>query len=180
MLALLTLLLPAAWCLARVRVRRSLPRIKWLLLATALIYGWTTPGEYIWASSWSPTQEGIELALDQILRLSAVILSLQIVLHYLSRRDLVIGLVHLLWPLSFLRVPVERFAVRLALTIEAAEQLLETRHTFAQLLAQLHAPSEAPATENQPLPTLPSLKPWQWGVQCLLLSACVLTLLKWN
>lgn len=126
-----------AFLLARSRLKRSLPRLRWLLLAVGGVYGWTTPGEYLWSGWLSPTHEGLLLGADQILRLFAVAASLQVLLTRLDRSAIFAGLHALAAPLDWLGLSRDRMALRLTLTLEMMENLLEMRQSLAQLIVEL-------------------------------------------
>lgn len=124
-------------CLIRQRLWRACLRMRWLLLAVVLVYGWTTPGWYLWAGLFAPTREGLLFGIDQVLRLLALICGLQFLLTRLDRDGIFAGLYCLLLPLRFVGVERERLAVRLALTIAFADELLEKQTGFQELLAHL-------------------------------------------
>lgn len=129
-----------AYFFARQRLLKSLPRMKWLLLAVFIIYSWTTPGLYLLPYWFSPTENGVELGLAQVLRLSIVAASLQIMLTFLDKQAIVSALYYMLQPFRLLGLNPERAAMRLSLTMDDAESLLEQKHSFSQLLQALMSP----------------------------------------
>ncbi len=141
---------------ARVRLARALLRSRWLLLALAGVYGWTTPGEYLWPGVLAPTHEGLVLGLAQAARLLAIVASLQLLLTNMPRPAIFAGLYVLLRPLEWLGLSRDRLALRLTLTLEMMENLLETRHSLRHLLLELHRSpdSHAPRTVLVPVRVL--------------------------
>ncbi|AMC34334.1 CbiQ family ECF transporter T component [Janthinobacterium sp. B9-8] len=137
----------AALCFCPDRCWRTLKRTRFLLLAIALVYGWATPGQYLWASSWSPTEEGVRWGLLQVVRLLGVLAALQLLLWRLNAAQVFSGLYRLLTPLSWLGLDRQRWALRLSLTMSfSAELLLQqntlSRNDFLQRLAEAEQPSE--------------------------------------
>ena len=137
-LALVVVLVAAQY--ARQRLLRSLSKLKWLLLATVLIYGWSTPGRYIWLGVLSPTDVGLRLGFDQVGRLLVVAASLQILLKRLTSNDVFSSFYLFLSPLQYFSNVRARFAVRFALTLQVAESLLESKLGFKALLALILQP----------------------------------------
>lgn len=122
---------------ARTRFLRALPRLRWLLLAMGAVYGWTTPGQYLWSGWFSPTYEGLWLGGAQIARLFAVMASLQILLTKMDRPAIFAGLHVLAGPFDWLGLSRNRMALRLTLTLEMMENLLEERRPFRHLMHEL-------------------------------------------
>ncbi|MFC7421822.1 hypothetical protein ACFQNF_18335 [Iodobacter arcticus] len=137
----------AALCFCPDRCWRTLKRTRFLLLAIALVYGWATPGQYLWASPWSPTEEGVLWGLLQVVRLLGVLAALQLLLWRLNAAQVFSGLYALLTPLSWLGLNRQRWALRLSLTMSfSAELLLQqntlSRNDFLQRLAEAEQPGE--------------------------------------
>lgn len=146
-----------AWTMLRARERflRAFPRMKWLLLAVGGIYFWTTPGEYLWSGWFAPTREGIALGLSQMLRLLAILASLQLLLTNMRRPAIFAGLYAMVRPLEWLGFPRDRMALRLALTLEMMEKLLETRMPIQHLMHELQQPLDVHADREVLLPVWP-------------------------
>lgn len=140
---------------------RALPRMRWLLLAMGLVYGWTTPGEYLWSAWFSPTFEGVWLGVAQMIRLLAVAASLQLLLTNMDRPAIFSGLHALAKPLDWLGVSRNRMALRLTLTLEMMENLLETRQPIKHLMFELYHPMDAHAERVVHLPVLSVSVPQQ-------------------
>jgi len=173
MLSLALLFLAMRFALAR--LRRAFPRLRWLLLAMLVIYAWMTPGQYLWSGWLAPTREGLYLGSEQILRILAVIASLQLLLQNLSRGELFAGLFALARPLDWFGMSRERVAVRLVLTMEMTETLLEEKMSFRRLLRELdQADGQAPRIVYL------TIIPWSIWQRCLLvLFVCLMGLSFW-
>lgn len=146
-----------AWALlyARERFIRSLHRVRWLLIALGLVYGWTTPGEYFWSGWFAPTREGVVLGAAQVVRLLVIVASLQLLLTNMKRPAIFAGLYALVRPLEFFGLSRDRMALRLALTLEMMEKLLESHFTIRHLMQELQQPAEMHAQRMVTLPVLP-------------------------
>lgn len=129
-----------ALCLARAPLLRSLLRLKWLLLSVLLVYGWTVPGQYLWQNQFSPTDAGLLLGLEQVLRLLIVTSSLQILLRLMTKSEIFTSIYIFLTPLQYFNQAQSRFAVRFALTLEKAERLLEAKNSFKTVLGLILQP----------------------------------------
>ncbi|QZA78783.1 hypothetical protein K4H28_05080 [Deefgea tanakiae] len=135
------LLLLAALFWARGKLQRSLPRLKWLVLSILLIYGWTVPGQYLWFSRFSPTDAGVLLGLEQVARVVIVTSSLQLLLVKMTRAEIYSSIYIFLSPLQYFNRMQTRFALRFALTLEKAEELLVAKLSFSDLLGMILKPS---------------------------------------
>jgi len=104
-----------AWVLVR--------RIRYLLLALLVLFGFFTPGEAVLPAlgQAGPSVEGLALALTHAWRLLAVVLLVAILLEFSNEALLVSGIATLARPLIFLGVCSERLAVRLLLVFRYAE-----------------------------------------------------------
>lgn len=140
---------------AKVRFFSALPRIRWILLAVGMVYGWSTPGEYLWAYRLSPTWEGLYLGVEQMMRLLGLIASLQILLALMNRPAIFAGLYVLARPTKLLGLSRDRMALRLCLALEMTEALLEKKQPIRQLMHELHTPMHSHATQKIVLPVLP-------------------------
>lgn len=98
---------------------RLLKRLKWFFIILLLIYMFTTPGEYIlaWPFTFQPTYEGVWMGFAQVLRIALIIAMLSIIYQQNTKKALVSGLYACMQPLSYIGVDVDRFAVRLWLTL---------------------------------------------------------------
>lgn len=107
------------------RTATMLWRLRWLFLSIVVVFAWFTPGEGLVAamSAWSPTWDGLQYGLQRVLVIAVIVVLVAWLLDTTSRDEQLRGLLFLTTPLARLGFPHERFAVRLALVIEAAPQL---------------------------------------------------------
>ena len=133
------LLAPLAWKRElRAQLAFLLRRTRVLLLAMVLLYGFFTPGTpLVTEMSAGPSIEGLRGGALQAWRLMLVLLSLGAVLSLLGQEKLLAGLSGLLTPFKLLGMPVERFAVRLSLTMQLAQMRGAMRLTPAAMALAL-------------------------------------------
>lgn len=98
-----------------------LRRLRWLFLSMAVIYGWFTGGEHVFAAlgAWSPSYEGLVQGGLRVLNLALVVAAVHWLLQVTERAGLILAIYHLCRPLGVLGLSAERLAVRLVLTLEA-------------------------------------------------------------
>jgi hypothetical protein len=103
---------------------RMLKRLRWLLLAILLVYGWWTPGVSLWpdAGALSPTIEGLYLGMLRVLALMAIVAAVHLLLQSTPREALLPAIMQLIRPFTTRHVR-ERIAVRTLLSIEAVAQV---------------------------------------------------------
>jgi len=101
-------------------------RTRWIMVVLLFIYAYTTPGVGVLSQfdSLSPTWEGLSDGATQLGRLLSVLAGLAILLAMLPQSRLISGLYVLMYPLQWFGLSRERFAVRLALTLENAESAM--------------------------------------------------------
>ena len=99
-------------------------RLRWLLLAILLVYGWWTPGASLWpdVAALSPTIDGLFLGSLRIMALLAIVAAVHLLLQSTSREELLPAIMQLIRPLTTHRMR-ERIAVRALLSIEAVTQV---------------------------------------------------------
>ncbi len=101
---------------------KMLRRMRWFLLSIALIYAWLTPGVplfgEIFEPSLQPSIEGLWQGGQRLLALILIVAAVHWLLSVTSREQLVAALYWLGFPLQPLGLSRERFAVRIALTLE--------------------------------------------------------------
>jgi len=112
--------------LCAAQVRSLIKRTRWILIVLLFIYAYTTPGGAVFPQFGilSPTWEGLSDGATQLERLLSVLAGLAILLTLLPQTSLISGLYSLMYPLRWLGLSRERFAVRLALTLENAESAM--------------------------------------------------------
>ncbi len=103
---------------------KLLSRLRWISIFLLLIYSFNTPGEYIrfWPFEISPTYEGIENGLIQLIRIVIVLSGLSLLLATTSRETLMSGIYNLLKPLKLIGISPDRFTARLWLTLHYVEK----------------------------------------------------------
>lgn len=126
-------------------------RMRWLFLSLLLVYGYATPGEYLafLPLNVAPSFEGLHLGLMQIAKLLIAVASLSALFASTSKSQLMAGLWTLLSPLRLLGLNVERFTVRMLLTLHYIEQMAvqpKLKLDFSQLDKLALAPDEPGAT----------------------------------
>lgn len=112
-------------------LKRSLYRIRWLLLSLLIIFAWNTPGVYLIRGWYAPSVEGLYMGVQHILRIMVAIVGLQIVLRKMDVSMLLSACYQLSWPLRIFGLNSERFAVRLGLTLQYAERWLIDKNRFS-------------------------------------------------
>jgi energy-coupling factor transporter transmembrane protein EcfT len=110
-----------AFALSRHKFIQLVRRTRWILFSLWLIYAYSTPGQTLFDSAFSPTREGLLDGAVQLMRLLASLAGLAVLLDRLHRQQLIAGLYTLFAPLKWLGFSRERLAVRLALTLHYAE-----------------------------------------------------------
>lgn len=98
-------------------------RMRWLFVSIFLVYGFSTPGEYL---SFLPldialTYEGLTQGALQVARLSLMLVSIALLMKTTQREDLIVGFYGLMRPLRYFKLSPERFASRLCLTLQYLE-----------------------------------------------------------
>jgi energy-coupling factor transport system permease protein len=126
-------------------------RMRWLFLSLLLVYGYATPGEYLafLPLNVAPSFEGLHLGLMQIAKLLIAVASLSALFASASKSQLMAGLWTLLSPLRLVGLNVERFTVRMLLTLHYVEQIAvqpKLKLDFSQLDKLALAPDEPGAT----------------------------------
>ena len=103
---------------------RMILRLRWLLIAILLVYGWSTPGASLLPaiSAWSPTVEGLSLGLLRMLSLLMIVAAVHLLMQVTSRSQLLPAIMQLINPVTTAATR-ERLAVRILLSIEAVTQV---------------------------------------------------------
>lgn len=154
------LLVLFAGCLVKERLWALMRRSRFLFLALALLYAFSTPGTLIWVTDirTSPTVEGLSLALLHSLRLLGLIACVALLLGSYPRQSLISGLYACAQPLGWIGVPLERLVVRVALAFEVVSQGQGGQNIRDWVRASEEADS-SPFAE----PIGIELKPWAWS-----------------
>jgi energy-coupling factor transport system permease protein len=100
-------------------------RMRWLFVSLLLVYAYATPGEYLafLPLNVAPSYEGLRMGLMQIAKLLIAVASLSALFASASKSQLMDGLWTLLAPLRLMGLNVERFTVRMLLTLHYVEQM---------------------------------------------------------
>jgi energy-coupling factor transport system permease protein len=103
---------------------RMVKRLRWLLLAVFLVYGWWTPGTSVWpaAGVLSPSIEGLYLGMLRVLVLLAIVAAVLLLLQSTSREALLPAVMQLIKPVTTRRLRM-CIAVRVLLSLEAVVQV---------------------------------------------------------
>ena len=111
-------------------------RTRWLLLILLLGYAYGLPGGAFLPAlgDFSPSVEGLAHGSGQVLRLSALLLWLDILVLALPAEALLAGLYHLALPFSRIGLDTRRAALRLGLTLKAIEDMERGRGNLVRLL----------------------------------------------
>ena len=106
---------------------RGLWRLKWLFVSIVILYGWFTPGlpvvEVVGVKM--PTQTGLIEASTRLLLLSTLLATVIWCLKPLRPQQTAEAISALLRPLALIGVDVQRFGLRLALTLSAVSVMQE-------------------------------------------------------
>ena len=155
-----------------------LKRTRWIAFSLFLIYAYATPGMALLRQleSFSPTREGLLDGLLQLGRLFCALSSLAVLLASLSQERLISGLYSLAFPLRIFGMSRERFAVRLALTLQYAENSM--RDAATDWRATIEHSLQAVATESSHI----ELQRQRYGLidALLLLASLVLVIGVWR
>ncbi|UCC56596.1 MAG: hypothetical protein JSU75_02195 [Gammaproteobacteria bacterium] len=95
-------------------------RLRWLLLAILIVYGWWTPGDKLLPvpGNLSPSVQGLESGMHRISVLILIVCAVHLLIRTTSTSSLMSALMVLSSPVLNEKLR-ERFAVRLLLTVEA-------------------------------------------------------------
>jgi len=99
-------------------------RLRWLLLAMLLVYGWWTPGASLLPAigAWSPTTEGLYVGFLRVLSLLLIVTAVHLLIQVTSRRELLPAIMQLIGPVCT-DSGRERIAVRILLSLEAVPRV---------------------------------------------------------
>lgn len=100
-------------------------RLRWFYVSILVLFGWFTPGAELLPAlgALSPSREGLLLGLGRVMILAIVVGAVVWLLARSPREEIVAGLLWLTAPFALVGFPRERFAVRLALTLETVPRL---------------------------------------------------------
>ncbi len=106
------------------KLLKMILRLRWLLLAMLLVYGWWTPGTTLLPAigAWSPTAEGLYAGSLRVLSLLLIVAAVHLLLQVTSRRELLPAIMQLIAPVCT-ESGRERIAVRILLSLEAVPRV---------------------------------------------------------
>jgi len=154
---------------ARQKALGMLFKLRWFFISILFVYGWLTAdplsatGRYwLW-----PDVSGLLAGCKQLLALTVIVLSVNVLLSYSRREELLQAIYWLARPLCWFGLSRERLAVRLMLVLDRAS---DVRSQLA------HSGSKAQLDSSQPA----TAKSWQsrWVSLSTVLNAAVLDALK--
>ena len=170
-------------------------RLRWLLLAILLVYGWWTPGNdlFPFMGAWSPTSEGVFTGLLRIFSLLLIVAAVHLLLQLTSRSELLPAIMQAIRPVTT-ETARTRLAVRILLTLEAVTKVqllvsdtlkqqplqdysLETLGLAARALYRNvldRADRSAGEVIDVPTPEMPPF--WQWLIPVGLSAAVYLSI----
>ncbi len=105
-------------------------RTRWLIVSLLALFALATPGLYLAPElgAFSPTEEGLRLGFEHVLRLIVILSALALLLERTSVEILLAGLHGLMRPLEWLGQDRGRLALRLMLVLRYVEQAPPGRH----------------------------------------------------
>jgi energy-coupling factor transport system permease protein len=124
---------------------RLMKRLKWFYFVMLLIYAFNTPGEHVvnWPfNAFHPTYEGLYGGVVQVLRITAMLQAISLLMVANSKQALISGFYFLALPLKWIGLDAERFAARLWLTLHYVElrqlnkETIDIRSTLPQYLLE--------------------------------------------
>lgn len=164
------------------KITLLLRRVRWLLLAIVILYGWFVPGTPLLHAlgAWSPSVEGLQQGLLRVAALCGIVAAVYLLLATTPRGALVAGLLWFGRPLRRVGIDDRRFAVRLVLALEAVPQVQDmvsaaltdstdgtrlqrtARAAATVLQTTLQRAEQAPGAIDVPAPQPVPL--WQWSI----------------
>lgn len=104
-----------------------LRRTRWILFSAFIIYSYAGSGDALWPhlGNLSPLSAGVFNGFMQLIRLLSILASLALLLAFLNQSQLITGLNTLAYPLCVFGKVRERMIIRLALTVQYAENSLK-------------------------------------------------------
>lgn len=160
-------------------------RLRWFFLSIAIVYGLFSPGRLLFpAWAWGPTYEGLLQGGERVAGLLLIVFAVNLLLRTTGQGELIAGILWCLRPLSWLGVPHERLAVRIALVLETVTQVQELyRHgrregedaaatgrlmgagaAVNRLFHTVYEKAETAPLQEITLPQRLAIPLWQWGI----------------
>lgn len=103
---------------------RLLSRMRWFFFSIAMVYVFFSPGRLLFGWwTWGPTWEGLHEGMQRIGILVLIVLAVNLLLRTTGRDGLTSAILWCLQPLSWIGLPHERLAVRIALTLNTVSEV---------------------------------------------------------
>jgi len=103
---------------------RLLSRMRWFFLSIAMVYVFFTPGRLVFSAlPWGPTWEGLHEGMLRVGVLVLIVLAVNLLLRTTGREALTAAILWCLRLLSWIGLPHERLAVRIALTLDTVGEV---------------------------------------------------------
>jgi energy-coupling factor transporter transmembrane protein EcfT len=120
------MLMLLATSICKTRFFLILHRTRWIMISAFVVYAYAGSGDAVWPQLgvFSPVSTGVIDGFVQLSRLLSILAGLSLLLVFLNNSQLIAGLHSLAFPLSVFRGMRERVIVRLALTVQYAENIL--------------------------------------------------------
>ena len=162
---------------------RIIKRMRWLFFSILIIYAFATPGQLIpdIPVNFAPTFEGIQQGLLQVVKLLIALAALTLLFVGSSKEQLILGMYMLLKPLKHLGLNVEKFAVRLFLTLDYVEDFaVQNQHkfTFSHFDTIYLAAEDLPVNKTVTFTPIPFKKIDKLMIAILAVIIMTLTLLE--
>jgi len=131
-------------------------RMRYLMLSIFLLMGWSTVGDAVFNAYYAPTWQGLQLGLSQALHLAFIAASIRFLWQRYSEAQMLQAFHHLFLPLGWIKLPVSKLTLRLALTLQASHELLNQQPPLSasallnQLLSKTAHPSPLLIVQVEP------------------------------
>jgi hypothetical protein len=153
--------------------------MRWLLLALIATFAWSTPGVYVTSSWYAPSVEGMYAGVEHALRLIGVLASLQIALQGMDQTRLLSACYQLSRLMLMQDNTSVRFAIRLGLTLQYAEQwLLDTSKLSWRTLGSAFDTIEDKLPADIAVEIMPVSRTDRWISLGLVLCGVVLLIIR--
>ena len=134
-------------------------RMRYLIASLFLLMGWNTVGDAVVNVYYAPTWQGLQLGLSQVLHLAFIAASIRFLWQRYSEAQMLLAFHHLFVPLGWLKVPVSKLTLRLALTLQASHELLNQQPPLSASALLYQLMSKTATTPDLPiLPFCPFTK----------------------
>jgi energy-coupling factor transporter transmembrane protein EcfT len=159
------------------RLKKTIWRVRFLILTMAAILIFSTPGQYVLTGVdyIRPSYEGLYLAIEHICKLVCMLSALSIVFSTTNNSQFVGGIYQLLSPLDKVGINAKTFAVRIWLTLNYFEsnKKLIVKNNVLTLLSELET-VQSQQIQSEAIMLNTQTFTWIHMFQCLMLfTLCV-------